>query len=482
MNQLSDINKNRIKYIKDTLLPDFKPNKAWMNRNFEEIVSKIEGQYTKPSTKAGYLSSFSVLADELDALKAKKRFGDLSTEYALEHRESRETGILTANEKKNMHSFINYSIHREICYQDWKNDIRNNQKMYRFLAMAILTLYPPLRRSDYLDLIITKGLPKRKTDRNFLLIAEDGMCSIVLNSPAKTKEQEMAEKAGTKPLNSLLSARILETLKHFPRKYLFSSLTDADDPMSEQSFYRVLDSIYPDSKVRVDYLRKSYESFVEDQRFSTKFRRNISKLLLHNIDTVISFYIKEDLVQEPENNNYKITIALVDQDNQVVVKNTMVKDYQYRYPIVLVEEKGNEPEPVIEESSNKPVVHFERSKRKEVPDNKKKTPKKTPKKVQTPSGITMIFDDDEEDLVEDVPQKTAVEKHKESIKKYMADPNNRAKHLARDYLLKLQKQIILNPKAETLKKHNIVYEDGKYVIKQQAPALSQSCRHFELLA
>jgi len=443
MQSLSDINRDRIKYIKLTLLPNFQATKTWMNKNVEQIIEKIEQQYKNPSTKASYLSSFSVLADELDASNAQKRLSEISTEYALEHRTSQETGIMTENESKNMHSFINYSIHREICYKNWHDDIRNVKKMNRALVMAMLTFYPPLRRSDYLDLIITRGLPKQKTNRNFLLIAEDGMCSIVLNSPAKTKEHEMAKKAGIKPLNNLLSARILETLKYFPRKYLFSSLTDADDPMSEQSFYRVLDSIYPNTNVRVDFLRKSYESFVEDQKFGTKFRNNISKLLLHNIETVVSFYIKENLEQEPENSNYKITIALVDQDNQVVVKDTMTKDYLYRYPIVLVEEL-DDPEPVSESYP----VKFERSS----------------KRLSPPKKIT-ILDDDPDDLVEDeiVP---AINKHKIAIKKHMADPSNRAKHLARDYLLKLSKKIILNPKASTLSKHGIIYENGSYVIKE----------------
>lgn len=445
MNNLSDINRDRIKYIKLTLLPNFQATKTWMNKNVEQIIEKIEQQYTNPITKAGYLSSFSVLADELDAKKAKKRLGDVSTEYALEHRTARETGIMTANESKNMHSFINYSIHREICYDDWHDDIRNVKKMYRSLVMAMLTFYPPLRRSDYLDLIITKDLSKRKTNSNFLIIDPTGMCSIVLNSPAKTKSHELEEKAGIKPLNSLLSARILETLKYFPRKYLFSTLEDADLPMSTQSFYRVLDSIYPDAKVRVDFMRKSYESFVEEQKFGTKFRNNISKLLLHNIETVVSFYIKEDLEQEKENGNYKITIALVDQDNRVVVKDTMTKDYLYRYPIVLVEDLDDpEPELSVPVPESYPVK-FERPSRCPLP----------PKKIT-------ILDDDPDDIE---PQITAVDKHKASIKKYYSNPDNRAKHMASDYLSKLNRGIILNAKASTLAKHGIVFRDNKYIIQ-----------------
>ena len=514
MNQINQVNKERVKFLKREVFTDMQYTKAWFNKNIKRIVDTIESRYEKPSSRSSYFSSLAMIALAVsnDKDKAYSRFSKLATEYSWKHRDEREEGNLTENEKKNIKTFVNYSIHRELCYEKWINDKKNIQLMYRSLAMAMISLYPPLRRNDYLDLELIETLPPKPSDENFILTDKaNKKCYWILNTPAKTKEKEMAFRAGTYPLNSLLSARILETIEAFPRTYLFSTLKDSKESMSDGSFYKILDGIYSNQVVRLDYVRKSYECFVAKQNFSTKFRRSISHYLLHSLETVMSFYSKVDIPNEIENDKYNTTIAYVDADDVVVIKRDSTPDFHYKYPIVIIEEHpeldDEKNETIFNDDNNKMtgrfikpteayddtksddeqvlippsrLVHFEKSTRIQKPapkinlEKSSRIPRPEPlaKKQEVvlnksepkdKQKIKIIYDDSDE---EQEPTKSPPEKHRDAIKKWISNPDNRSKHQVRDYCTKLNNNVIKNPSQATMKKHNIVFEDGKYVIKK----------------
>ena len=445
MNQITEANKERIKFLKREVFPDMQYTKAWFNKNIKKIVDTIEARYENIISKSSYFSSLAMIALAVsnDEDKAYLKFSKLSTEYSWKHRDQREEGNLTANEKKNIRTFKNYSIHREIQYNAWVDDPKNLQKMYRALAMSMLTLYVPLRRNDYLDLELVTELPPKPVSDNFILIDHDkNKCYWVLNTPAKTKDSEMALRVGTYPLNSILSARIIESIHAFPRIYLFSDMKDNTNPMTEGSFYKILDGIYKNPKlvVRLDYVRKSYETFVAQQNFSTKFRKKISHYLLHSLETVLTFYSKVNIPEEIENDKYKTTIAYVDSDDVVVIKDDSTPDWKYKYPIIVVEDEDEdgdevdqEPQAITEHIEPVPVV---------------------PAPTTSPDT----------DIVLDGQSKSPPERHRDAIKKWMADPANKAKHSAKDYLKKINSNIIKNPSKSTLEKHGIVFDGSKYVL------------------
>ena len=522
-------NKARIRTIHKYYFPNMSLTKNWMNKNLDLILKTIDENYSvdKPSSRCSYYSSLSVLAKQLGGEKDKayQKFSKLSTDYAVKHREKRETGELSEAEKKNLHSYESYSIHREIAYQAWQDDKKNEQKMYRSLIMSMLTLYVPLRRADYLKLRLIKELPKETTTENFLLYHEGSLkCSIVLNKPAKSKKHELAFKAGTYPLNLMLSKRIIESIAAFKRTYLFSMMRKPTKSMSEGSFYKILDGIYKTEVVRASYVRTAYETFVSKQDFSTAFRKNISKLLLHDLATALSFYQRIKIKQEPENEKYKLTLCLVETNGNFQAFESIgdAPDYQYEYVFLLVgeskpstkklenlneklddveeeldeiEEKpvertkvrlifdddddepvvNNEPipEPIIEQ----PKVNFERAPRQPLPPplprKTEVTQKSEPLRKHNkpnPKQKVKIRDDDNDDIApeqyftETAPKKPP-SKNSVAVAKYLAKDGNRRKHQAIDYCSKLNKGIISNPKQATIEKYDLVFEDGKYRCK-----------------
>lgn len=479
MNNINEVNQTRIKFLKKEIIDDFKENKTYLNKNLKKIEKIIEDRYEKPSSRSSYFSSLAMLAQALggDDDRAYLRFSKLATDYATAHANSRKTGELSANEKNNIHSFENYSIRREICYDKWIDDKTNTQKNLRALFMAMATLYPPLRRGDYLNLKIIDKLPKTKTDDNFLLINKH-QCTLVFNKPSKSKEHEVAFRAGEYPLNTILSARILESIHYFPRDYLFSSIKEPTESMTDGSFYKLLDGIYPNEVVRLDYLRKSYEYFIGDQKFSknTAFREKISRLMFHELSTVNQFYSKIEIEKEPENDKYQITIAFVDSENNVTTKDDAKKYHEYKYSIVLVDgvredsECESHSEEIIEpEPPKQSNVHFERTSRQPLP-----------KPVHKPFEIIDNDSSDDESVVKKSEPKrfhrqivendsslTAKEKQRLAIQKFYNNPDNKSKHAAIDYCAKLNKGIITNPSAKTLEKHSIVKDsDGKWIINK----------------
>ena len=118
MKKINSVNQERIRTLKKNLLDDLRENKSYFNKNINKIVKTIEDNYEKPSSKSSYFNSLAMLAKALGGPddKAYLRFSKLATEYSWKHRDEREEGNLTENEKKNIKTFTNYSIHRELCY------------------------------------------------------------------------------------------------------------------------------------------------------------------------------------------------------------------------------------------------------------------------------------------------------------------------------------------------------------------------------
>jgi len=510
---ITEANEKRIKTLAKNTFKDMTLTKTWFNQNLDRIIKVIDEQYDKPSSRCSYYSTLAMVAQDLggDNDKAYQRFSNLSTNYAVKHREIKETGSLSEGEQKNLHSYENYSIHREIMYEQWQQDKKNNQKMYRSLIMSLLTLYVPLRRSDYLNLKLVNELPKKPTDENFLLYyAGAYKCYLVLNSPSKCKEHELAFKAGTYPLNLMLSKRIIETITAFPRVYLFSTLQDPEEPMSEGSFYKILDGIYKTEVVRPAYVRIAYETFIAKNDFSTLFRKNISKLLLHDLTTAMSFYSRVKMKQEEENDKYSYVLSFVDKNGLFKTANEIgdIPDHQFEYVFLFISgskvppkkiENINkqleqiedvilaEPPKVIEPIVESTKVQFERISRPPAPkpilrqpvpiienDNEDIAPEEYFKQKSEPARkhnqpnpkqkVRIILDgpDESEIVVQQPKPNKSLSKNGQAVQKYLSIPINRLKHQAIDYCNKLNKNVIKTPKESTIKKYNLVLVDGKW--------------------
>ncbi len=436
MENINESYQKKIQSLKNKYLPNMKYNKTYLNSNYKKMIETLTEKYEKPSTLSSYLVPLAVLSKELGADKAYKAFIDHGSSKMKEYQENQKKGELSKNEIKNLRTFVNYSIHREICYNDWASDIKNEKKMYRSLIMALITLYPPLRASDYIDLKIVKTVP-RDTNNNYLLI-KNGLCSIILNVPSKTKDEDLEFKAGTYRLNDLLSARIIESLQHFPRKELIE--------LDLQQVYQILNTIYPGKVVvRLSYMRTSYETFMRSHKFGYKFRELVSNRMLHDVATADKIYDRMEIPEEEENKNYNWTIALVDKNHQVVVKDTNTPYYEYLYPVVLIED-DIEDEPDPEPDTNVPIPH--------------------PMPVR-PRQFEIIDNDNSDDdvVIDDEVVESHLDRHKKALAKYSSKPENNIKKRARDYLGKLNKGILINPSEAKMTEHGIIKVNGSYVFK-----------------
>ena len=502
---ITPANKKRIRTLHKNTFQDMKFNKTWMNKNMKRIEETIETTYSKdkPSTKCSYYSSLAMLAQDLggDDDKAYQRFSKLSTDYAVKHQAKRKTGELSEAEEKNIHSFENYSIHREIEYQKWQDDKKDETKMYRSLVMSLLTMYVPLRRSDYLNLKLVEELPKKSTKDNFLKYHTGSMkCSIVLNTPSKCKAHEIALKAGEYPFSLLLSKRIIETITAFPRTWLFSMIGKPKQAMTEGSFYCILDGIYKEQVVRPSYLRTAYETFVTRQAFSTTFRENISKLLLHDLTTAMKFYNRKNIKIEAENDSYNLTLCYVEANGKTEFANEVgdIPDYSYEYVFLLVGkkrvdpklsdkkiEKLNERVDEIEDELNKveqnptakpkyrvnlifdddddepePVVNHVEPIPEPVPEVPKSVNFEKASRPPAPKPIEKSQQVTNEPVVQKTePKQTKSSKNAIAVQKYLSKDGNRFKHQQLDYCAKLSKGIITHPKESTIKKYNIFYDE-----------------------
>lgn len=433
MNKITQVNQERIDTLQRNLITDMKINKSYFNQNIDSIIKTINTTYKKPSSRSSYFSSLAMISKALGAQKAYQTFSALATALTQEHQKAKMTGRMNSHESKNIRSFVNYSIHREICYNDWMNDKTNLMNMYRSLIMSMTTLYPPLRMSDYLNIELCTTPPPNSSQKNYLLydLKTSNKVSLVLNKPSKCTDKDRKKKAGTFLMNIILSTRIVDTIQQFPRKYLFS-VEDKNNkltiPMKASTLYSIMDSVYSNNiKVRLDYIRKSYESYVVKQHFSenTAFLEKISEKLFHDLDTARKYYSKSKIPNEPENSNYQTKMCFVDDKGLIIFDPSKDLEFEkFEYVVILVDEKEDSKEEVPEDSKE------------EVPEAPH-----TSHKVTSKNSV--------------------------AVKKYLSKDENRKKHQARDYLAKLNKGIITNPNNNTLAKYNITFGGSKYVINHE---------------
>ena len=194
--------KKRIQALKNQM-EGFKSTKKWLTKNMDSVIKFIETRYGDVlNSKSGYLSSVRSLAEVLDLdPKIIEKLSRISTEYSKEGQIEVQKGKLKERQATHIHSFVCYSSKRDELLDLWIQTINNRKSqkkeptigemklMYKMLIMSMLTLEPPKRTSDYLNVEILGALPKGKPKENFLLI-EGYQCTLYINVPAKATKAE----------------------------------------------------------------------------------------------------------------------------------------------------------------------------------------------------------------------------------------------------------------------------------------------------
>ena len=324
MDKLSDKHQERINALKN-LIRGFSITKDWLTTHIDSIVEFIEKRYKKPSSRSSYFSSVRSLAEAL-GLDAEiiERLSQLSTKYIQKYVDFKEKNKLSESEEKNIHSFVCYSSKREELLKKWLNKKDDLTLMYKMLIMSLLTLEPPKRTSDYLDIKLIDKLPKNPVEDNFLLVEDNGNCTLYLNKPAKRKKGEKTPMPPPFKLNEILSKIIILTLKEVPRKYLLADKRDNNSPMTISQFNHLTDHIYLHEHVRLNFVRTSYVAFVKKQQYDAGIQTIIATRMLHSLLISITHYNKLKVIN----------------DNCKLIGIPIIVFESGKYPIVLFKEKS----------------------------------------------------------------------------------------------------------------------------------------------
>lgn len=201
------------------------------------------------------------------------------------------------------------------------------KRHYQYLMLCLTTMNEPLR-SEYKDMEIVSMRGKIKNKKkNYIIVGQKSVSfSIGDDKVVGSHGIELIPISNTKLMNI-----VRQSLRKYPRKYLFTQLADSNKPLGMQ-YFRLLDGVFEPKKVSVDILRSAYITDAFTRDLTLTGRKKICQRMRTSFQMALHNYEKT-----------KITKTFKKQLKTVVNKN--IKKLENPKPKTVVKQNPKKPDP-----------------------------------------------------------------------------------------------------------------------------------------
>jgi len=213
--------------------------------------------------------------------------------YDIKKKRDEEEGKNKLDEKEK-ENFKEHSFFINLLESINPNDIKTLREHYKYLALALMTLQPPLRTSFYTSAHFVTKHKDINTDENYVLLIKQGRrrAYYIVN---KDKASNYKEYAKNKNLSEIeiedpkLVDILYNSYETHPREYLFQS---GETTITQETFLKLLRDITGLSGLTVDMMRASYVTHFYDENKQFVKRDELSKKMRHSVNTASKNYYK----------------------------------------------------------------------------------------------------------------------------------------------------------------------------------------------
>ena len=320
---LSTVNQNRIRYMmRDLKIPLTTSTNDFIKENWQDILAYIPTSKYVTSTKRDYLILVQKLMKDLDMIEQSKIVNKEAIKFIREFNDKETDNTLTSKSE-----LTNWTDHDTLLKAV---DVLRRQYLskksllsfYQYLVLGIYVLQPPLRY-NYHDMQLVYSIDDMDEDLgiNYLLINKNKLI-IYLNND---KVQKVYGQGRIQIINDQLVKDIRNSVKLFPRSYLFTDLNDTRQPMKRSSFIWLLEHSIPGQKISVDLLRSSYITWFYSNDYSIKDKDTLAKMMRHSRQTAEISYNK--IINIDEHMNMRKAVKDVDDQENVNTDDTDDTDH-----------------------------------------------------------------------------------------------------------------------------------------------------------
>jgi len=263
---------------------------SWVASFHQKIHDFIVNHKYVDTSKRDHLSVLSVILRHRRLKTLSEKYNTESREYGTKAEKVERKQGFDKKELKNWvaHEDIIEKLKVVIKDHDKRPSVGRN---YRMLALAIYSLQPPIRYNLHHMEITSKPIKELLGKKLNYLQKKDGNYTYVINDD---KVQKKYGPAAIPIESKSLTELITQSLEKYPRKWLFTKISDRTTPMSILYFPKMVKSIFKLEKkvVGIDILRSSYITWFYDKYQAIAARDDLAKKMRHSRSIAESNYRK----------------------------------------------------------------------------------------------------------------------------------------------------------------------------------------------
>jgi len=280
-------------YVK-TIKPDINKDNFIKKMNKRELISMIKkNQAWGVSSRE---SIFFMIARWLEIENPNdpdvKWFQELGYDLKKKRDEAEGDNKLDEKEKEN---FQEHSFFINLLDSIKPEDIQTLKEHYKYLALALLTLQPPLRTSFYTSAMFVTKEKDIKPSENYVLLVTKGKrrAYFVVNKDKASNYKEYAKNPNLSQIeieDKRLVDIIYDSYEKHKRVYLFQS---GSSTIQQETFLKFLRDITGLKGLTVDMMRASYVTHFYQENKQYNKRDDLSKKMRHSVNTASKNYFKD---------------------------------------------------------------------------------------------------------------------------------------------------------------------------------------------
>jgi hypothetical protein len=230
----------------------------------------------------------------------------INKNLSLIHEQKESENKLDEEEQKKFIDYNDLLKIRNKLYNDWvesyenltiknKNDINTRNKNIKSLLLSFYSLFPPLRNEGLNLKIVNSHEEAKKGDYNIYIKDLNNIWvylnkSIKFHKPIHFNINDEVIKTFSKDKVELLILNIIESVKLYPREFLF--INNKNEPYTEKGLQKMLYELVPEKNLGVNALRSIYTSHYLPHLLKYQINR-VSFLMRTSFNMLSTNYLKK---------------------------------------------------------------------------------------------------------------------------------------------------------------------------------------------
>jgi hypothetical protein len=286
MNNLNQNYQRTIRFIVNKkLIPDANLNNFnWLKTHKNKLFNLAMSKNTLNTQKV-WLLSIAKLMKETGAPEEAKRFNKEAVKIKEKLEKTQKDQKLT---DKRLNEFVDYKTiikKRNQLSRLIKKNKKNNLLNQQYLLLSLYTYIAPIRNNYHNTKIINK-LSDDNGKNNFLLHETEDKYIFILNTDKVINHYGKIKIKFPKVLNRIIK----ESLKNFPRTYLF--VNSKEQPMTDRNIASTLSNIFEGKKLSISNLRIAYITNFYSKNKTVNQKEKLAKQMRHSTNEALLSYQK----------------------------------------------------------------------------------------------------------------------------------------------------------------------------------------------